>query len=460
MLDNNFNRELKSILHYVLEYGIKHTSFKVDYGKLSKSKEKNVEFISNVHIGFMKAQNLIIQNLLQLGKKRDTIKKLIKELNKQKASKESLEKSKYNLKVIEYKESVLRKIADTIAWQLLGFDRTIIRRLYSFTSQVEIFNSNLKHDLKVVEEIFNSDKTTFPLVNDITSFIQVGDLLVRELDSPDIKLIELKEGKVNDEIAKIVEEYEEIPCDRRLHYQLEDKDEKFKKQFNRYVKQKSTALNKAKIINTGSGTDEVTGLNIQTVKETFYTEHFDEVVASMMKEVDKRNYSLRTIDGCLIVGVYNTSKMSIHTGFDMWKESVGIDFPTIDLRSSVSSPLSYPLFLHPFSINDKVKLINGEKVIYMSLDIDKWLKMFEDKEVNVNILSKKQTARFNTTQVHSKVFEHKGQAIEIEYKNVKQMLSDGIFERMFNQFLRPSSAIEFFKYGHDKVGAFLESPLV
>ncbi|WP_241474937.1 hypothetical protein [Priestia flexa] len=124
MLDNNFNRELKSILHYVLEYGIKHTSFKVDYAKLLKSKGENVEFISNVHTGFMKAQNLIIQNLLQLGKKRDTIKKQIKELNKQKASKESLEKSKYNLKVIEYKESVLRKIADTIAWQLLGFDRT------------------------------------------------------------------------------------------------------------------------------------------------------------------------------------------------------------------------------------------------------------------------------------------------------------------------------------------------
>lgn len=460
MLDNNFNRDLKSILHYVLEYGIKHTSFKTDHAKHSKSKEKDVEFISNVHTGFMKAQNLIIQNLLQLGKKRITIKKQIKELNKQKGDKGTLDKLKYNLKVIEYKESVLRKIADTIAWQLLGLDRTLIRRLYNFTSQVEIFNSNLKHDLEIVEKIFSGDKTTFPLVNDITSFIQVGDLLVRELDSPYIKLIELKEGKVNDEIAKIVEDYEKIPCGRRLHFQLEEKDEKFKKQFSRYVKQKSTALNKEKIINTGSGTDEVTGLNIQTVNEPFYTEHFEEVVASLMEEVDKRNYSFRVIDECLILGVYNTSKMPIHTGFDMWKESIGIDFPTVDLRNSVSSPLSYPLFLHPFSINDKVKLINGEKVIYMSLDIDKWLKMFEHKGVKVTALTKKQTARFNTTHVHSKVFEHKGQAIEIEYSNIKQVLSDGIFERMFNQFLRPSSAIEFFKYGHDKVGYSLESPLL
>ena len=120
MLDNNFNRELKSILHYVLEYGIKHTSIKTDNAKLLKREEKNFEFVSNVHTGFMKAQNLIIQNLLQLGKKRVAIKIQIKELNKTKGSKETLEKTKYKLKIIEYKESVLRKIADTIAWQLLG----------------------------------------------------------------------------------------------------------------------------------------------------------------------------------------------------------------------------------------------------------------------------------------------------------------------------------------------------
>ncbi|PAD35875.1 hypothetical protein, partial [Terribacillus saccharophilus] len=67
MLDNNFNRELKSILHYCLEYGIKNISFKLDSFNSIKNVDRRIEFGSKVHLGFMKAQNLIIQNLIILG---------------------------------------------------------------------------------------------------------------------------------------------------------------------------------------------------------------------------------------------------------------------------------------------------------------------------------------------------------------------------------------------------------
>ncbi|MBY5228172.1 hypothetical protein ABH61_04935 [Bacillus paranthracis] len=69
MLDNNFNRELKSIIHYIVEYGIKNISFKMDSIDVLRDVNKGKEFISKVHLGFMKAQKLILQNLLLLGKK-------------------------------------------------------------------------------------------------------------------------------------------------------------------------------------------------------------------------------------------------------------------------------------------------------------------------------------------------------------------------------------------------------
>jgi hypothetical protein len=440
MKNKRFLKELKSILYYVLEYGIKNISFRLNSTKSLKSERNSREFICKVHKGFMLAQNLIIQNLLLLGDEKLKTKEQIKILNKENNNSDLVKKLKYDLKTIEYQEKILRKVADTIAWQLLNCDIPTIRRLYNFSPQVEIFNSNLKHDLEVAEEIFNKNNESFPLITDITSFIQVGDLLVK--DANIIRLIELKEGLVNAEISNIIDEYSEYQCDRKLYFELKDKDEKFRKQFARYIKQQATALNTLGIINNGYGTD-INGRKIKISNDVFYTRHYDDVVESMLQKVNKKNYEINIIDGCLAIGVYNVSKIPIHRAFSAWKKSLGIDFPTIDIRSFINGPVAFPLFLHPFSIDDKIRLISGEKVIYMTLDIKKWLKMFEEKNVNVKLLSKKETARLNNVPSHLKAFEYNGQAIELEQGDIKQILYDGIFERMFNQFLKPSSAVEF-----------------
>ncbi|MED1794990.1 hypothetical protein P4V54_20145 [Brevibacillus nitrificans] len=439
MNDKKFSKELKSILFYVLEYGMRNIPFKLSMDAL-KQPELKREFISKVHKGFMLAQNLIIQNLLLLGKEKAKNKDMIKESNRQQKSKDVIQGLKQDLKRIEYQENVLRKIADTIAWQILNNDITVIRRLYNFSSQVEIYNSNLKHDLQVVEEMFEKDNETFPLITDITSFIQIGDLLIKDRNV--IKVVELKEGKVNEEISNMLDEHFEFKCDRKLFFELEEKGEKFQKQFFRYVKQQSTALNSVGIINRGEGTDSQ-GRKIKIIDDVFYTKHFTETVESMLEKVNKRNYSINYIENCLAIGVYNVSRIPIHTAFEAWKKSIDIDFPTVDIRAFINGSVTHPLFLHPFSLDDKVKLVMGKKVILMSLNINEWLKMFERKNAVVRLLSKKETARLNNTPNHLKAFEYNGQAIEIEHSNIKQIIHDGIFERMFNQFLTPSSAVDF-----------------
>ncbi|MBT2682785.1 hypothetical protein J7E42_04040 [Bacillus sp. ISL-37] len=446
MLDSNFNRELKTIIHYIVEYGLKNVSFKMDSVKSLNGNQRNIEFISKVHKGFMKAQNLILHNLLQLGQKRIAIKKQIKDLNRQKSEKEIVEELELKLKVIQYKELVMRKAADAIAWPLLQNDLTVIRRLYKHNPPVEIFNSNLKHDIEIAEKIFQEDNTTFPLISDLTSFIQVADLLVNNFNDKTVGLIELKEGKVNEEIESIIDDFIKVKCERKLYYPLSEKDRKFKNQFSRYVKQQTTAFKTLDIINKGEGKDETTGMEVKIINDTFYTQHFDNIISKMLKEVDKKNYSLRIFDECLIVGVYNTSKLPIHEGFELWKDSMKIDFPTFNFINYIRDPLAFPLYLQPFSIDDIVKLINRQKTILLTLDIYKWFEMFEKKGVKVHLLSKKETARRNTVPSHSKVFEYNGQAIEFEYGNMKQIISGGMFERMFNQFLNPSSAVDFIKH--------------
>lgn len=446
MKEKAFLKDLEICLFYILKYGISNVDFDVDKEVIVKDKEKQVEFVKKVHKGFMLAQNLIIHNLLILSKERKKTQAQLKQMRAERASKDKLENVEESLKINKYQELSFRKVADSIVWQLLGQDLTIIKRLYHHNTNIDITNSNLDYDMEVINGIFESDMTKFPLLCDITSIIQTGDVLVKDYFNGRMELMELKDGKVNEEIERIINAFRETNCERMLYYELKDRDDKFHKQFDRYIKQQKKIFSTLQIINTGRGNDYSTGMNINIYDDVFFTKHFDDKIANMLDEVNVKNYSITVIDECLLVGVYSRKRIPIDSAFRAWKNGLGIKFPEVDIMASISSPLCYPIFLHPFSIDDKMRLIKGDKVIKLCLAIDKWLELMNGYGIKYRWLTKKETARHNSCPDYLKAFEVEGQAIEIEFDGVSSILYDGIFARMVFYFMTPLSAIEFLKH--------------
>lgn len=446
MKKNIFIREVKNTLYYILEYGIKNTTFRSNIYHETNNPEKMKLFVEKVHEGFMAAQKSIIHNLLKLSEEKKNLKYRIKELRRNKVSNEQIQWLEEKYDRARYQELIFRKLADTIAWQLLEQDLTAIRRLYNFASEIDISNSNLDYDVKVAEDIFNDDKTIFPLLTDITSFIQVGDILAKDYFKRQVGILELKEGKVNEKIEEILDSFSKTKCDYMLYRELKDRDKNFSRQFKRYIKQQNKIIKTIDTINKGEGVDYSTGFNVKIPDDVFITKHFEDKINKMLQEVDKKNYSITVIDNCLFVGVYNRTNIPIDEAFSAWVKGFQIEFPEVDIIHSCKSPLSYPIFLHPFSIQDKVKLVSGEKCIKLSLDIKKWLELLKEYGINYRWLSRKETARINSRPVPVKAFEINGQAIELEYEGIKETLYDGIFGRMVYQFLTPMSAIEFIKH--------------
>ena len=70
--------------------------------------------------------------------------------------------------------------------------------------------------------------------------------------------------------------------------------------------------------------------------------------------------------------------------------------------NSTYTNLAYPIFLHPFTMQDKLKLVTGEKTIRLSLDINKWLELAKDYGLSYRKLSKKETARIVVDNYHLK----------------------------------------------------------
>lgn len=113
-------------------------------------------------------------------------------------------KIKSDIKEIETRLNMLSHVGDGIVWQLFGAQVYIIRRFYINESFKTLEESNIKHALQVAS-IINQKPENFALITDITNFIQIGDLIVLKDDQ--LGVLELKDGKVNNELMKLKTEY-------------------------------------------------------------------------------------------------------------------------------------------------------------------------------------------------------------------------------------------------------------
>ncbi len=104
---------------------------------------------------------------------------------------------------IKYQEMVVRKAMDSIAWQILKYDLTVMRRLYQGHELIDITDSNLESELRYIDKYLEENPTGFVLISDLTSFVQVGDVVNLSLQKG-MQIIELKEGKKNGEIFQIM----------------------------------------------------------------------------------------------------------------------------------------------------------------------------------------------------------------------------------------------------------------
>ena len=100
-------------------------------------------------------------------------------------------------------------------------------------------------------------------------------------------------------------------------------------------------------------------LTVITIRMVVWICHvvtFTDVVKELLGECTKNGHAISVVDGCSLIGVYETNR-----------------FPR---RHGMFDPLGYPIFLHPFKNDDILAIIQGRKVVKMTIDINAWLNTF------------------------------------------------------------------------------------
>jgi len=197
----SLKKTLLDIYEYICEYGIKSVADTTPIESL----KVDMNFMETIHEGLALAQDGLIDAILKINDDIKYEKARLKQANID--HDENLKvKIKFRLGELYIRERMFRKLADTIAWGYFVRDHSSARRLY-IGRDMDIIDESKCDEYKQFVKEFNSNKSKFGLLTDITSFIQLGDIICTEVDTEGLhtwNLIELKSGKVNRKILNIL----------------------------------------------------------------------------------------------------------------------------------------------------------------------------------------------------------------------------------------------------------------
>ena len=267
-IDGTYIRRLiKSLNYYSFSAGSKRYERQYLAGKkletdffVGISEEQLRDFLRCTNWSFKKAQALIIKTRLLL-EQHDDAKSLAFE-------------APYNY---SYVIALLTDYADALGWILLSHDISEVRNQFL---GIKDYSKLKNHNWESVERAlkqFNKDPDQIALANDLTSFMQIGDVFCFNTATKQISRIELKEGKVNEAIGKILYsadgDFESFKRKTEAFVQASDNPRQALSQLKRNIRQQLRTMNSA-AYHRSKGTKRI---DIKTEKEvTIFEENRDE----------------------------------------------------------------------------------------------------------------------------------------------------------------------------------------
>lgn len=391
-----FEEDVKRICDYAFAHAIRtFTSFDPEIA----SSEERKAFVAKCHEGFALAQELIVNQLLSIQASIRAHNAELKDARRNK-DKEGVYRYEAKITCLANREVVLRKIADAIAWQLWGLQRWNLRRLYIGKTMPYLDSSNIASIMREVREI-NKDPLSFGLIADITSFIQIGDIikLDRASETPKMYLIEMKEGTMNAKVLDFLETFDKIACPRIPYFFAQEHGKEALEQAIRIMKQQMRGAQVQQFVMTGKGKDLYLDQEIMMPEEIFVEKDYDEALVELMESCRLEGKAYGVVDECLFIGIYDPMKYPAYLSdfenslyFDLSAEAVAKTpferseevhmketheflenaYPIYDLRLTLTIPLSRPIFIRWLPEDATLNVVFGKMIVLIYLDYDRW----------------------------------------------------------------------------------------
>jgi hypothetical protein len=198
--------------------------------------------------------------------------------------------------------AMLRDYADAIAWTMLDFDLSAAR---SYLVGPYKHSDLIEHNWESVDNtlaFLNSDPDRLALATDLTSFIQVGDILLHNSRDGSNTVIEVKAGDVNGRVLDVLSADSGEEREERMQHHLGEvhKPEHFAKQVARSVRQLERRQ-WASEYREGDDKrrDAASGEHVRIREIEVGDQSWDTIVRSAVEGLEERGLASGLVDGCL-----------------------------------------------------------------------------------------------------------------------------------------------------------------
>lgn len=365
------------------------------------------EYIAAVHRGFDRAQDEVLERLLAI----------------QKAGQVSAS--------MRGEEFLLRKVMDAIAWQMIERELYVARRLFRDEVQPSLATSNATSVVEVAKSLSGSTFDRFGLMTDLTSFVQIGDILASRNDIAKLEIIEVKEGHVNHKVLQFSDSYEASKSAEALDAFRNAEGEKVFAQFRRVQRQKERAASVANILNNDQGYDPSTETHIIVSTPSQPIDLFDDRLGHVIAESHQSGWAIDVIDDCVYLGAYRGHlRGPAHSMFATWFQTVAAHpaLPAVDFAASLINPLALPPFARFLTRDQSLDVIFGRCRVLMGVDLGKFVDLVREAGATVRFATRKEKARF--TRGGERPLNLDGRVLMVERNGGVSALYDGVLLRM------------------------------
>lgn len=387
-----------------------------------RDSENRRAFLAAVHSGFGRAQDFVADRLPEL-----------EQIPKKSRSPD------HRNRILFY-----RKVMDSVAWQMLHFQLYIARRLYGGHQPPSLVHSNF-NAVKEEAKAMASGPEMFALISDLTTFVQVGDLLVIDMAAGRLKLIEVKTGRKNQQVGEFADFVVQSQNTYALKLFREQEGQKTFEQLTRVLRQKARMSAVVQILSKGEGVDPHLKVPITIPENPIAIQEYDHRLAEVIAGSEKSGYALDVIDGCLFLAAYRNDARSWGPGAFQhgWFYPSGgrKGFPIANLLSCMVTPLALPLFCRDLPAEHVFDLLFGRCKVILGIHLDEFAARSQARGLPLAWSTKKEAARLTSQGLRPYTVDHRALVAPLPGDG-QTAFSDGLIVRMLYHGTTPDSCID------------------
>jgi len=279
-------------------------------------------FLRGCHYGYDRAQRLVGEEVIALELKSRDAQARLKELRH--AHDPQYRDFIELIRVLQHRQLVLRRLIDSILFPMLVPDEWVLRHFRLSDDIHPIDPVVLRKTIDIATERNREERLRFSIVSDLTTAVQIGDLI--EIDRSSLtgrswRIVELKSGKVNEILSSLIEERQGAVSDDDRETLRNSLGPKAVKQVNRMLTQQSRQKNLETLVETDQGVSPRFGMHTQVFPEIVEVDDYAIALDSVCDQARKSGVGGARISGCLSLFAVSAEKLA-RTDFGAVKHSL------------------------------------------------------------------------------------------------------------------------------------------